>query len=222
MSTDVDTSAAETADSEAVAPDTADPVLLGVPCAVIGVLALGLFLLGYAPTGSAGAVVPLFVALSIGLFVAARWAIATGIGPVAGIFGLFGAFFLSFGLLYVGYVHNWYGTYPAGTDEATAGVALTDTFSVFALCWAIGTTVLVLGALRLPLSVFLVLAFSDLVFVFVWLSFISDTFADLGVLRVLAGLFCLLTAVAGAYVFFASLTAALGAKPLPLGRPARS
>ncbi|MGH3467557.1 MAG: 3,4-dihydroxy-2-butanone-4-phosphate synthase, partial [Thermocrispum sp.] len=40
-----------------------------------------------------------------------------------------------------------------GADDATAAAALTDTFSVFALAWAIGTTVLVLGSLRLPLMV---------------------------------------------------------------------
>ena len=96
-------------------------MVLGVPCAVIGVLSLGLFLLGYAPVGSAGAVVPLFAALALGLFIAARWAISEGIGPVAGFFGLFGAFFFSFALPYIGYVHNWYGAALRGPcgDVAT-------------------------------------------------------------------------------------------------------
>lgn len=220
MSSDADASTPPA--TEQAPPPGADPILLGVPSAVIGVLALGLFLLGYAPNGAAGAVIPLFVALGIGLFIAARWAIGLGAGPVAGIFGLFGAFFLSFSLLFVGFVHNWYGTHPADADGASASSALGDTFATFTLCWAAGTTVLVIGALRLPLSVVLVLAFSDLVFIFVWLSFITETFGDLGVLRLLAGFFCLATAVAGSYVFFASLTTALGARPLPLGRAPRS
>jgi succinate-acetate transporter protein len=210
------------AESVAAAPDTTNPALLGVPCAVIGVAALGLFLLGYAPSGSAGAVIPLFASLGIGLFVAARWAITLGNGPLASIFGLFGAFFFSFSLLYVGFVHNWYGTAPADASATAVATALTDTFSVFALCWAIGTTVLVLAVLRLPMSVFLVVLFSDLVFILVWLAFISRTFADIGVLRILAGICCLGAAIAGAYVFYASLSAALGATPLPLGRPVRS
>lgn len=217
-----DAEASTPAAVEDVAPDGANPVLLGVPSAVIGVLALGLFLLGYAPSGAAGAVVPLFVALGIGLFIAARWAISLGAGPVAGIFGLFGSFFFSFSLLFVGFVHNWYGTHPADADSTTASTALGDTFATFTLCWAVGTTVLVIGGLRLPLSVFLVLAFSDLVFIFVWLSFITGTFGDLGILRLLAGIFCLATAVAGSYVFFASLTTALGARPLSLGKAPRS
>lgn len=218
MTSDVDVSAHGAAADESAATPADDPGLLGLPCSVIGVLALGLFLLGYAPSGAAGAVVPLFAALGIGLFIAARWAIAGGAGPVAGIFGLFGGFFLSFALLFVGYVHNWYGTYPPGTDSAAAGAALTDTFSVYALCWAIVTTVLVLGTLRLPLSLVVILVFSDLVFIFVWLSFISGTFADQGVLRTLAGLCCLVAGIAGCYVFVASLTSALGGKGLPLGR----
>lgn len=221
MSRESESSAVALAADEPAAPDTANPVLLGAPSAVIGVLALGLFLLGYAPSGAAGALVPLFAALGIGLFIAARWAIASGVGPVAGIFGLFGAFFFSFSLLYVGYLHNWYGTNPPGVDPASAGAALTDTFSTFTLCWSIGTTVLVLGALRLPMCVFLVLLFSDLVFIFVWLAFTTGTFADIGIFRLLAGVFCLVTAAAGAYLFFATLTAALGARPLPLGRPVR-
>jgi succinate-acetate transporter protein len=219
MTSDVQAAAA---DEAAAAPDTTNPVLLGVPCAVLGVLALGLFLLGYAPTGSAGAVVPIFIGLGIGLFVAARWAIAGGAGPVAAIFGLFGGFFFSFCLVYVGYVHNWYGTNPPGTDSATAGAALTDTFSVFALCWIVVTTVLVLACLRLPMAVFLVLLFSDLVFVFVFLAFVTGTFGDIGALRVLAGISCMLAVLAGLYVFFAALTGALGARPLSLGRPPRA
>ncbi|GEL27025.1 hypothetical protein PSU4_59790 [Pseudonocardia sulfidoxydans NBRC 16205] len=219
MSTsDVDVSNRTSANDGAVAVAAANPILLGLPCAVIGVLALGMFLLGYAPAGAAGALVPLFAALGIGLLIAARWAIAGGAGPVAGIFGLFGGFFISFALLYVGYVHNWYGTYPPGTDSATAGAALTDTFSVYALCWAIVTTVLVLGTLRLPLSIVAILVFSDLVFIFVWLSFITGTFADQGFLRTLAGLSCFVAAAAGCYVFGAALSSALGGRGLPLGR----
>ncbi|ODU00313.1 MAG: hypothetical protein ABS81_23980 [Pseudonocardia sp. SCN 72-86] len=219
MTSDVQASAV---DEAAAAPDTANPVLLGVPCAVLGVTALGLFLLGYGPTGSAGALVPIFIGLGIGLFIAARWAISGGIGPVAAIFGLFGGFFFSFVLLYVGYVHNWYGTNPPGADSATAGAALTDTFSVYLLCWAIVTTVLVLGCLRLPMAVFLVLLFSDLVFIFVFLAFVTGTFADSGVLRTLGGISCLIAALAGIYVFFATLTGALGARPLSLGRAPRA
>jgi succinate-acetate transporter protein len=221
MSSDVEIAGIE-AETAAAAPDTANPALLGVPCAVIGVSALGLFLLGYAPAGSAGAVVPLFAALGIGLFVAARWAIALGVGPFASIFALFGAFYFSFALLYVGFVHNWYGTAPPNASAGTTATALTDTFSVFALCWAIGTTALVLASLRLPLSVFLVLLFSDLVFIFVWLAFVSGTFASIGVLRVLAGASCFGAVIPGGYIFYASLTAALGARPLPLGRAVRS
>jgi hypothetical protein len=69
------------------------------------------------------------------------------------------------------------------------------------------------------MSVFLVVAFSDLVFIFVWLAFITGTFADIGILRVLAGICCAGAVIAGGYVFYAGLTAALGAPtPLSLGR----
>jgi len=214
-SSDVDDSGRSAAPAPP-ASTAASPVLLGLPCAVIGVLALGLFLLGYAPQGAAGAVVPLFAGLGISLLMAARWAMSTGAGPDAAIFGLFGGFFVSFALLHVGFVHNWFGTRPPGSDD---DAALIDTFSVYALCWAIVTTVLVLGSLRLPLSLVVILVFSDLVFILVWLAFVTATFATQGVLRTLAGLCCLVAGATGCYVFGAALSSALGGRRLPLGRP---
>jgi hypothetical protein len=92
MTSDVDVATHAAAADEGAGDAADNPILLGLPCAVIGILALGLFLLGYAPRGAAGALVPLFAALGIGLFIAARWAIAGGAGPIACIFGLFGTF----------------------------------------------------------------------------------------------------------------------------------
>jgi succinate-acetate transporter protein len=221
MTTDTGTAADALAVEEATSPAAAtnNPVLLGVPCAVIGTSALALFLLGYAPAGAAGALLPLFLALSVGLMIAARWAIQGGVGPVASIFGLFAAFFLSFVLLYVGHVHNWYGTTSATASSAEAAAALAGSFNLYLLCWIIGTTVLVAGTLRLPLAITAVLVFSDLVFVFAWLAFITGTFADGGVLRTIGGVACLGIVVSGAYVFYGAMVAALGGKEVPMGRP---
>ena len=203
----------------APAPDHGNPAVLGVPCAVIGVAALGLFLLGYAPNGAAGALVPLFLALGIGMFIACVWAIVAGIGPLGGIFGVFGGFFWSFALLYVGFVNNWFGTHPPTLSDAATGVALTDTFSVFTLCWAVGGAVLVLATLRLPLAVWLVLVFSELVFVFVFLAFVTGTFAGEGVLRIVAGICALGAVLAGAWVFYVAMSSSTGGGELSMGSP---
>ncbi len=201
----------------APAPDPGNPAVLGVPCAVIGVAALGMFLLGYAPTGSAGALVPLFLALGVGLFIASRWAISAGVGPLGGIFGVFGAFFWSFSGVYVGFVNDWFGTHPATLDETGAAGALTDSFSVFALSWAIGGAVLVLATLRLPLAVWMVLLFSELVFIFVYLAFVTGTFADGGVLRVIAGICSMGAVLSGAWVFYSAMASSTGGAEISMG-----
>jgi uncharacterized protein len=201
----------------APAPDPGNPAVLGVPCAVIGVASLGLFLFGYAPNGSAGAVVPLFLALGVGLFIAGRWAIGAGVAPLGGIFGVFGGFFWSFALLYTGFVNDWFGTHPTSMTETASAAALTDTFSVFTLAWAVGGVVLVLATLRLPLAVWLVLLFSELVFVFVFLAFITGTFADGGILRVLAGVSCVGAVLAGGWVFYVAMSSSTGGPEISLG-----
>lgn len=73
---------------------------------------------------------------------------------------------------------------------------------------------LVLATLRLPLAVWLVLLFSELVFIFVFLA----TFADGGALRVIAGLCCIGAVLAGAVVFYGSMSSSTGGAERSLGR----
>src|SRR5215471_1030914 len=111
-----------TLDAEAAATEVAaagplagDPAILGLPSFIVGSVALGLGLTGVVPATAVGAPLAIILAAtSIGLFIAAIWAAALGQSAVAGVFGIFGGFWLSYAVLVIGLIHNWFAiTAPA-------------------------------------------------------------------------------------------------------------
>lgn len=199
---------------EAVADETAtagplagDPAILGLPSFVVGSVALGLVLVGVVPGSAAGASLPIILAAtSAGLFVAAMWSAAIGQTAVAGIFGIFAGFWLSYAVLVLGLLHNW-----LGITAATAGA----TQKLFLITWLVIIVMLTLATLRLPLAFTAVFALIDVALLLLILATVQ---ASAGLLKT-AGYVVLAFAALGVYLFFGSASTATGGKALPLGRP---
>ncbi len=198
-------------EAHAAAEAAANPALLGVPTFVVGSVALGLFLVGFkGADNAAAAMLPILLfSNGLGLVGATVWAIRTGQGPVAAIFGIFAAFWISFPVLVLGLAHDWWGI------PATDMTAAADAKAVFLLTWFIGIVVLTVASLRLP-SVFTLLFLlvdAALAVVYFGVNNTSTTLLAVGGILVFA------FALVGVYLFFDAMGVAIGGKPLPMGRP---
>jgi uncharacterized protein len=194
--------AAETAPPPA---PVGDPMMIGLPAFIVGSVALGLVLVGYVPAAAVGASLAIIVAATgLGLVIAAIWAAAVGQSAVAGVFGIFAGFWLSYALLVLGLTHGWFGV---GADAAVA------TQELFLIAWLVVVGMLTLGSLRLPVSYTILFALIEVALVLV-LAGTSQGSAS--VLR-LAGIVVFLFAAVGVYLFFSSASEATGGAALPLG-----
>jgi len=201
---DAEAAAAEVA---AATPLAGDPAILGLPSFIVGSVAFGLGLVGVVPAAAAGAPLAIILAAtSIGLFIAAIWAAALGQSAVASVFGIFGGFWLSYAVLVLGLVHNWFGI-PAPAVVATQ--------KLFLITWLVIIVMLTLGTLRLPLAFTAVFALIDVALVLLLIATIQ---ASAGLTKT-AGYVVLAFAALGVYLFFGSAGVATGGKALPLGRP---
>ena len=185
-----------------------DPNTVGLPCFILGVVSLGLTLGGVVPAAAGGAPLAIILAAtSTGLFVTTIWAAALGQSAVAGVYGIFAGFWLSYGVLVLGLNHNWFG--PGTTAAAVS------TIELFLITWLIVVLMLMLASLRLPLAFTAVFA---LIAVAVVLILISYEQTSAGLAKA-GGYFVLASAAVGIYLFFNSLSVATGGKPLSLGTP---
>src|SRR5215831_1455067 len=179
------------AEVPASGPLAGDPAMLGLPSFIVGSIALGLALVGVTPASAVGAPLAIIMAATAaGLTIAAIWAAAIGASAVAAIFGIFAGFWLSYAVLVVGLLHNWFGI---GLPAVMATLA----------------------TLRLPLAFTAVFALIDVALL---LLFINTIHASAGLSKT-AGYVVLAFAALGVYVFFGSASVATGGDPLPLGRP---
>lgn len=199
---------AETTSSTAVAPaPPANPGLLGLPCFVVGGIGLSLYLLGYLPGTGLGALVPIVLFVpGMGLMISAVWAMRAGQSAVGSIFGLFGAFWISYGFLVFGLVS---GVLKVDTAAANAAQA------TFLIAWLVAFACLTLSTLRLPLAF---TAMFVLVTVAVALVLLAVLTGSAGLL-VIAGIVGLLFSLDGIYIYVGSMSAELGGKGLGLGQP---
>jgi succinate-acetate transporter protein len=203
--------APDSAADEAAAA-AANPALVGVPTFVIGSVALGLYLIGFtgaSSTALVGMLPILFMCTGIGQLVATFWAIRTGSGPVAAIFGIFAGFWLSFAVLATALGADWFG--PTSTDTAVA----TGAQETFLLTWLIGVVVLTLASLRLP-SIFTALfVLVDLALLLVLLGTANGSTG----LLFGGGIAVFAFTLVGVYLFVDALGQATGGRALPLGKP---
>jgi uncharacterized protein len=194
-------------------PLAGNPAILGLPTFIAGSVALGLGLAGVVPAGVLGAPLAIILAATaVGLLLAAIWAAAVGQSAVASVFGIFGTFWLSYGVLVLGLDHNWF---------AITVTAVIATVKLFLLTWLIVIVMLTLATLRLPVAFTAVFVLVDLALLLLYIAFANAS--PLGVpssgLIKAAGYVVLVFAAVGVYLFFDAASVATGGKALPLGKP---
>jgi succinate-acetate transporter protein len=191
----------------ATPPDGGDPTILGLPIFAAGSLALGLTLLGLVSDAAAGAPLAIiFAATGIGLLISTVWAIRVGQTMVAGVFGLFAGFWLSYAALVLGLTHDWY-LVPAG-DVA-------DTQLLFQVTWAVVFAALTFASVRLPSGFTLVFGLVVLALALLIVGNLATTTFPVR----LAGVVSLVFAGVGLYLFLAAASAASGGRTISIGRP---
>ena len=184
-----------------------NPGALGIPVFVAGSVALALALIGYVPPSAVGAPIAIIAAATgLGLTIATIWAAAVGQSAVASIFGIFGGFWLSYALLVLGLLHNWFAITPA---------AAVHTQALFLISWIVIMGMLTLATLRLPLAFTAIFALVELALIAVLIGTINASTAWLKTGGVLVFLF----AAVGVYVYFSIGSAITGGPALPLGKP---
>jgi uncharacterized protein len=184
-----------------------DPAILGLPSFIVGSVALGLALVGVTPAAAVGAPLAIILAATaIGLTIAAVWAAAIGASAVAGIFGIFAGFWLSYAVLVVGLIHGWFGI---------TALAVVNTQKLFLIAWLVIIVMLTLATLRLPLAFTALFLLIDVAL----LLLLINTFSASSGLTKTAGYVVLVFAAIGVYLFFGSASVATGGKAFPLGKP---
>lgn len=190
-----------------IGPLAGDPALIGVPTFIVGSIALGLTLVGYVPAAAVGAPIAIIlVATGIGQLVAAVWAAALGQNAVAGVFGVFTGFWLSYAALVLGLTHNWFGV-PAASAVGTQ--------ELFLISWLVTIVLLTLATLRLPLAFTVLFTLIDVALVLV----LAATMNASAALQTAGGIAVFSFVAVGMYLFFHVASVATGGKGLPLGTP---
>ena len=182
-----------------------NPAVIGVPTFVIGSIALGLTLVGYVPATAAGAPIAIILATTgIGQVIAAIWSASLGQNAPASIFGIFGGFWISYGILVIGLTHNWYGV---SAEDALA------TQKLFLLTWLVAVIVLTVVTLRLPTAFTVLFVLVDIALLLVLLGTAN---ASEGLTK-LGGYFVFAFALVGVYLFASAMAEETGGKALPMG-----
>ena len=190
----------------ATGPLAGDPAMVGFPSFAVGAVALGMVLIGVVPATAVGASMPIMFAAAAGMFLATIWAARIGQNAAAGISGVVGGFFLSYALLVLGLLHNWFGIAPT---------AVADTQKVFVISWIVIVTMLVLASLRLPMIFFTLFILVDASLVLDLLGIIQSS----ANLTKASGWFLMAVAALVVYLFVGSASHDTGGKELPMGPP---
>jgi succinate-acetate transporter protein len=207
VESDVQAGAHAAAEPQAAAAPAPNPALLGLITFLPSGVTLGLWFLGYLDTATLpGGMIPI-VSLSAGLFllISAVWAARVAANTVAAIFGVFSAFWLSFGLLLTGLTAGWWGV----TDVA----AVASVQRTYLLSFTLVFFLLTLATLRLPLAFTAGFVFVDVTFV---LAFLGVSTGNTGLFPI-AGITTLLFCAIFAYILVDGFAQDLGGRPMPMG-----
>jgi uncharacterized protein len=186
-------------------PPTGDPLLVGLPCFIVGSIALGLVLVGYVSAAAVGASLPIILAATgFGLAIAAIWSAALNQSAVASVFAIFAGFWWSYAVLVLGLTHNWFAI---GAADAV------HTQGLFLICWLAVIVMLTLATLRLPSAFTLLFVLIDVALALVLIGTLQGSASVLKI----GGIVVFAFAVVGIYLFFGSAAAATGGRALPLG-----
>jgi hypothetical protein len=196
------------AEAPVAGPLAGDPGMLGLPSFIAGSVALGLAAIGLLPGATTNAALPiLLAAASAGLILATVWSAVTGQNAAAGIYGIFGGFYLSYALLMLGLIHNWFGiglTQIVGTQK------------MFLITWIVIVTMLVLATLRLPVIFTALFTLVDVTLLLNLLAVIQVP-ASTNLVKA-AGWVIMAFSAIGVYLFFGAAWHATGGKVLPTGK----
>jgi Predicted membrane protein len=191
-------------------PLAGDPLVLGLPCFIVGSIALGLYLVGFVPAAAAGASLAILItSTGLGLVISAIWAAGIGQSLVSAVLGIFAGFWLSYSALVLGLTHNWFGV--AAADAVR-------TQELFLTAWAATIFMLLVATLRLPMSFSLLFALVDLALILVLLATVNGSSG----LQKLAGIVVFAFVLVGFYLFVNVASLATGGTALPLGKPLMS
>lgn len=213
----------ETAGAHAATAAPAVPAANPVPLALITFLpsgiTLGLWFVGYLDTTALpGGMIPI-LAFSAGLFLllSTTWAAREHANAVAGVFGIFSAFWISFGvllfLLQNGLVVNAGATDPSQSALTTAQI--TNIQATYLLSFTIVFIIMTLATLRLPLAFTVGFVFVDITFVLAYLG------VALGAANLfpIAGIATFLFCAVFAYIGYANFGQELGGRAMGMGNP---
>jgi uncharacterized protein len=190
----------------AAGAQASDPSMVAFPSFVVGAVTLAMVLIGVVPATAVGASMPIIIAAAAGMFLATIWAARTGQNASAGISCIVGSFLLSYALLVLGLIHNWYGIAPT---------AVASTQKVFVIAWIVIVTMLILGSLRMPSAFLLLFALVDVSLVLNLLGIVQDS----ANLDKAAGWALLAVSAVVVYLFLGTASHVNGGKEFPLGRP---
>jgi uncharacterized protein len=188
-------------------PLAGDPLVLGLPCFIVGSVALGLVLVEYVPATAVGASLAILIAATgLGLAISTVWAAAIGQSLVSAVLGIFAGFWLSYSALVLGLTHNWFGV---AADDAV------KTQELFLIAWIVTISLLTIATPRLPLAFTILFALVDLALILV---LVATANASEGTQK-LAGIVVFAFVAVGCYLFLNAASLATGGKALPLGPP---
>jgi uncharacterized protein len=201
----VESAEAEVAAAAPVIP-AGNPALLGLMTFLPSGITLGLWLVGYLDTAKFGGGMIPIVSLSAGLFllIAAVWAGGLAQNTVAAIFGVFSAFWLSFGFLLIGITSGWWAV-----DGDSSG----QVRSTFLLSFLLVFVLLTLSTLRLPLVFTVGFVLVDITFA---LAFFGVSTSNAGLFPI-AGIATFLFCLVFAYILYDGINQDLGGRALPMG-----
>lgn len=216
MSVESETAPATTAaPPAAAAPPTANPALLGLICFLPAGITLGLWFVGYLDTTALpGGMIPALT-FSAGLFmmIAAIFALRVGDSVSAAIFGVFSAFWTSFGVLLTALNNVW--IIDAGTGEALSAAQIGSIQSTYLLSFSLVFILLTLATLRLPLMFTVGFVLVDITFV---LAYLGVTAGNAGLFPI-AGITTFAFCAVFAYILFDAFGQTLGGRAMAMGNP---
>lgn len=208
------TSGAHAAAEPAPAPAAAgNPAMLGLMTFLPSGITLGLWFVGYLDLGALpGGMIPI-VTFSAGLFlmISTVAALRAGASTVAAIFGVFSAFWISFGVLLFTLQNGLIVNATDGSALTTAQIG--NIQGTYLLSFLIVFVILTLGTLRLPLAF---TAGFVLVCVTFACAFLGVTTGNAGLFTI-AGIATFLFCAVFAYILIDGLGQDLGGKAMPLG-----
>lgn len=215
MSVESETAGAHAAAEAPPATPVPNVVPMGLITFIPGGMILGLWFIGYLPTTQLpGGMIPIVLTCT-GLYelVATIVAVRAGQNAVAGVFGIFSSFWISFGVLLLALNNGWI------VDATTAGPISSaqsgQIQAAYLLAYTVTFILLTLFTLRLPLVFTLGILLVAITFV---LAYLGVSLGATGLFPI-AGIVTFLFTVVFAYICYDSFTQELGGRAMSMGNP---